>query len=329
MIPVESKDGSRGYVSKRDAHGLYRQSAKRLQWLYYGSNSPKHKRYAERMQECAGRHYCRVRFCTVCQWRRMRLLWNKLNQSVVPALQADYPTAQFLVMTLYAQGCRPKYLREMLDLMCKAWQRLIQKKIFGHHKDYFKLVVGYMRTIHVSREGDGNVRPSFRCVLMVDLTHHIQQTQWEELLTTCDTLWEEALRVPSDVLVELEETDWSVFNHPVKIFNFPHFGKVKFLSQEEKGEVRKYILALTDQMWKTRAFVTGGVIKEYVRKYDLYEPSHSLKAWGGFRGDQEEVDAYTSSREMDIEVLDKIQERLMSERGLSRDEALAVITGIV
>lgn len=75
-------------------------------------------------------HFCRVRYCPICQWRRS-LLWRAKFYQALPGILAQHPTARFLFLTLTVENCPVENLRETLQHMGKAWGRFIKRKEFS------------------------------------------------------------------------------------------------------------------------------------------------------------------------------------------------------
>ncbi|WP_338057085.1 protein rep, partial [Salinivibrio socompensis] len=108
------------------------------------------ERYAQRMAECSGvlrfgwqtapdtgesrlrlreAHFCRVRHCPVCQWRRT-LMWQARFYQAMPRLAAEHPKARWIFLTLTVKNCQISELRDTLKHMNASWQRLKDRKEF-------------------------------------------------------------------------------------------------------------------------------------------------------------------------------------------------------
>ena len=98
-------------------------------------------------------HFCRVRHCPVCQWRRS-LMWQARFYQSLPKLVTEHPKARWLFLTLTVRNCPITELGETLTAMNAAWQRLKDRK-------EFRPVLGWVRTTEVTRGKDGSARPAF------------------------------------------------------------------------------------------------------------------------------------------------------------------------
>ena len=67
--------------------------------------------------------FCRVRLCCVCQWRRS-LMWKAKAYKVLPQIVRDYPSHRWLFLTLTLKNCLITDLRQQLQAMNRAFQRL-------------------------------------------------------------------------------------------------------------------------------------------------------------------------------------------------------------
>ncbi|STR51384.1 Uncharacterised protein [Klebsiella oxytoca] len=87
-----------------------------------------YERYGARMASCGGllrfgwstlketgetrlrlreAHFCRVRHCPVCQWRRS-LMWQARFYQSLPRIVADYPDARWMFLTLTVRKLRDR-----------------------------------------------------------------------------------------------------------------------------------------------------------------------------------------------------------------------------
>lgn len=131
----------------------------------YASGTGYHQQYAERVAACSQvlefardppkhdvsqkitlkkAHFCHVRLCPVCQWRRA-LKYQAIVYRSLPRLMADYPESRFLFLTLTIKNCSIDHLRYTLKVMAQAWQRLTQLQVWP--------AIGWVRGVEITREG--------------------------------------------------------------------------------------------------------------------------------------------------------------------------------
>jgi plasmid rolling circle replication initiator protein Rep len=122
-----------------------------------------HQRQAARMCECANRlefgwrnnfetgetalklktaHFCRVRHCPICQWRRS-LMWIARFYQAFPKIYADHPEWRYIMVTFTVRNCPVLELRKTLKEMNSAWQRVIQRQAWPG--------LGFVRSTEITR----------------------------------------------------------------------------------------------------------------------------------------------------------------------------------
>jgi len=73
-------------------------------------------------------HFCRVRHCPICQWRRS-LMWIARFLQVIPEVLGKYPKGRFIFLTLTQRNVPVNELRVTLRAMGKGIERLIRRQI--------------------------------------------------------------------------------------------------------------------------------------------------------------------------------------------------------
>jgi plasmid rolling circle replication initiator protein Rep len=122
-----------------------------------------HQRQAARMCECANRlefgwrnnvetgetalklktaHFCRVRHCPICQWRRS-LMWISRFYQAFPKIYADHPEWKYIMVSFTVRNCPVSDLKKTIKEMNSAWQRLIQRKSWPG--------LGFVRSLEITR----------------------------------------------------------------------------------------------------------------------------------------------------------------------------------
>lgn len=123
---------------------VHRAEASAVQALYEKSDF---ERYAKRIYQCSRRldfalraaedgeeklklfaaKFCRVRHCPVCQWR-LSLMWKAKLYQAMPKIEAAYPKARWVFLTLTVKNPEMRELRETIGHMNKSFVRLTQRK---------------------------------------------------------------------------------------------------------------------------------------------------------------------------------------------------------
>ena len=196
--------------------------------------------------------FCRVRNCSVCQWRRS-LMWKARAYQILPIILESYPKCRWLFLTLTVRNCLITDLRETLQWMNKSWQRLVQRKKFP--------AIGWIRSTEVTRGKNSSAHPHFHCLLLVKPSYfsgqvYLKQKGWVET-------WRSCLRADYDPLVDIRAVrcDSSPNELVPEILKYC----VKEADLVANGE---WFLELTRQMHRMRTIATGGVLKDYLKQLE-------------------------------------------------------------
>lgn len=163
----------------------------------YVQGGEEFERYAKRVHDCSGflefaeqidqetgeirpklrrASFCRVRTCTVCQWRRALVNKAKFLQKL-PAILAQYRGARLIFLTLTVRNCDIADLKPTIQSMNKALRRMIKWKAWWP-------AIGWVKSIEVTHSKDvtGNAHPHFHLVLLVPPSYfgknYIKQADW-------------------------------------------------------------------------------------------------------------------------------------------------------
>ena len=216
-----------------------------------------------------GSRFCRVRHCPVCQWRRS-LMWKAKAYKVLPQIIAAYPTYRWLFLTLTVKNCQIDELRSTLTEMNRAFQRMIQRKVWP--------AVGWLRSTEVTLGLNGSAHPHFHCLLMVRPGYfgkgYIKQAEWIEM-------WRHALRLDYNPVLDCRAVKRG--KQPMQLI--PEL--LKYCTKESDMTAdRDWFLELTRQMHKMRCIATGGVLKEYLKELEA-EPEDLIGESDSLEGDDE------------------------------------------
>lgn len=256
------------------------------------------ERYSDRMASCSDRllfgwdtcqesgesalklreaHFCRVRHCPTCQWRRS-LMWQARFYQALPEIVNAHPKARWIFLTLTVRNCDITDLRSTLSDMNKAFQRLKDRK-------EFKPVLGWIRTTEVTKGSDGSAHPHFHALLMVPPSwftrHYVKHSRWVDL-------WQDCLRVPYRPNVDVR----AVKPKPPKSESLPGVEGTLEALQGAVAETLKYstkpsdmtdeggsdgwFLELTRQTHKRRFIATGGALKDVLKLDDETDDDMAL-----------------------------------------------------
>jgi plasmid rolling circle replication initiator protein Rep len=281
-VPTDTTDEYLSDVSpKHKPWDTHRGEADDVSTVFAASPFSRHHRYAERLSQCSqiigfardlpskngqqklklkNARFCRVRSCPICQWRRS-LQWQARIHRALPRLVGDYPQARFLFATFTIKNCDVHLLRFTLNVMCQAWKRLTQLRVFP--------AIGWVRSVEVTRGRAGDAHPHFHSLLMVQPEYfgpgYLKQPEWAEL-------WRQCCRLDYRPVVDIRTVDpdheawrrkevmvehrlWNAVSEVLK-----YAVKVSDMLKDDR-----WFLSVSDEIWKTRAVAVGGVLKKYLR----------------------------------------------------------------
>jgi plasmid rolling circle replication initiator protein Rep len=263
-----------------DVHGLERDS---VQGLYKQAEH----RYSSRLLQCAqlldfelkfqetgelkprlkSTFFCRVRLCPVCQWRRTLRHQAKFFQ-VIPRVIELFPTYRYIFLTLTVRNCPLDELRGHLKLMTAAWHKMSKNECKWWPS------VGWVRSTEVTRGKDGSAHPHFHAILMVPSGYFshgfITQADWTEK-------WQKAMKLDYTPIVNVKAVKGRSGETDDK-------GMARALCETLKYSVKPsdlvndvdWLMGLTEQLHKTRAIATGGLLKEFLADFEKEETNDDL-----------------------------------------------------
>lgn len=193
---------------------------------------------------------CRVRHCPICQRARAVRLIGEMQKALAPLIE-QHPKYRWLFLTLTVRNCEVHELRQTIQDMGRAWQRLMQRK-------ECRIVQGWLRSVEVTRgkSGEGMAHPHFHALLFVPpsyFTHgYIKQEKWV-------SLWQDAARLDYAPSVNIK---------PVKALDGGLLEVIKTAAYSVKASELEaapdWFLEYHRQTHKLRFFATGGLVKEYL-----------------------------------------------------------------
>jgi plasmid rolling circle replication initiator protein Rep len=222
-------------------------------------------------------HFCRVRLCPMCQWRRS-VMWQAKALQTIPKVVNKYPKSRFIFLTLTVKNCELNELRDTLTWMHKSWTKLVKRKEWG-------AVQGWVRSVEVTRGTDDTAHPHYHALLMVKpsyfSTSYVSQKRWSEI-------WQDCLGVTYTPVVDVravrpgkrEKGEEGVLMSSVICEVFKYSVKpAECLVDDSRRKLSntEWLSGLTSQLFKTRAIATGGILKEYLKELEQ-EPEDLIHA---------------------------------------------------
>lgn len=155
----------------------------------------------EYCQNCGAHHVrstnlCRDKMCPVCRWRLSLKRYAQMV-AVCDVLQAEYPSTEYKFLTLTIKNCAVDELNDTLKRMAKAWNRLLQRKLFKEH------VQGWARSVEVTyNKQTGEVHPHYHVILMMN---KLPQRGKAFNAGVIAKQWEKALELDYNPIIDLRE----------------------------------------------------------------------------------------------------------------------------
>jgi hypothetical protein len=179
-------------------------------------------------------------------------MWKAKAYNILPRVVREYPTHRWLFLTLTVRNCQITELRQTLQQMNYAWDKLARRKFFP--------AVGWIRSTEITRGNDGTAHPHFHCLLMVKssyFTHgYVKQKEWVEM-------WKSALKVDYDPMVDIKaiRRDCSPAEIIPEVIKYACKG-------DDLVKDREWFLELSKQTHKLRGISTGGILKKYLKELE-------------------------------------------------------------
>lgn len=265
---------------------VHRAEASAVQALYEGDEF---QSYARRISVCSqllefalkaaedgeqrfkltGARFCRVRHCPVCQWRRA-MMWVAKALQGMPRIEAEYPKARWMFLTLTVKNCELENLRDTVQQMNKGFARMTQRKAWP--------AVGWARSLEVTRNAEtGEAHPHFHVLMMVGPGYfrgqsYIKHEAWREM-------WQSCLRADYLPMVNVKTVKPKA--NAVGDLS-PMAGAIQetFKYAVKPADMivdRDWLHELTRQLHKSRSISIGGVLKTF---WNADEPEDLINADG-------------------------------------------------
>lgn len=271
MSDINSNEYLADYSKKDQNWDSHKTSTVKVNQFYASSAKDHHQRYAVRIQECAEwlrfkfidnengesklklrqAHFCKVRLCPVCQWRRS-MAWRARMFQRMPTLLESYKNLNFLFLTLTVKNCNIEDLSQELTVMNESFARLRKRAEFQ------KSVLGFIRATEVTKSKDGSAHPHFHCIVAVNKNYFRKK---ENFITTerWSELWKDCLKSDYYPIVDARKIRMSKdgqMESKAIIETLKYTTKVKDLLDD-----KDWFLTLSDQLFKKRFIATGGIFK--------------------------------------------------------------------
>jgi plasmid rolling circle replication initiator protein Rep len=268
-LPARQCDGLTDYSPSDAPWDTHRGQTDDVAGIYEASTE--FERYAVRMALCSGRlqfgwdtckesgesslrlreaHFCRVRHCPTCQWRRS-LMWQARFYQALPNIVQSNPKARWIFLTLTVRNCDITDLGDTLAHMNKSFQRLKERK-------EFKPVLGWIRTTEVTKGKDGSAHPHFHALLMVDLWSDCLRVHYSP---NVDVRAVKTKALNGDKTLAVSTTVDALRGAVAETLKY----STKPSDMTDSNDSDGWFLELTRQTHKRRFIATGGALKDVLK----------------------------------------------------------------
>lgn len=199
--------------------------------------------------------FCKARTCPVCQWRRS-LMWQARTFTALPAVEKDHPDMGWILLTLTVRNCPVTELKPQIKAMQHGWGKLRRRKAF-------KPILGYLKTLEVTRGKDGSAHPHFHILLCVRKSYFTSKAYISQAAMT--DLWRECLGVSYTPVVDMRKVrrrkgqDADIHAAVLEVVKYET--KLSDLTAHPD-----FLLEYTVQMTRVRSLELGGIMKKYMKE---------------------------------------------------------------
>lgn len=238
------------------------------------NQSAEFERYFQRMDDCSGRlefsqivqkdtgeiklrlsnaHFCRVRHCPVCQWRKS-LMWKAKFYKAIPQIMEDYKSGRWLFLTLTVKNCDVINLKSTIQEMNKGFKKIINRE---HFKKYN---LGFVKTTEITRSKDGKAHPHFHVLLFMNSSYfrrgYMKQSEWQDL-------WVDVMKLDYVPQVDIRAVKLDKSKTKEEALSNAVAETLKYaVKPADMIEDREWFLEMNRQVFKMRFVSTGGILKD-------------------------------------------------------------------
>lgn len=209
-------------------------------------------------------YLCKVRHCPCCSWSRSRVWKRRLNEGI-PKMMIEYPSTRFILLTLTVKNCAITELKETLQTMSKAFDRLMKRR------NVQSVVTGYVRSMEVTRSEIGEAHPHYHVLLAVKpsyfTTGYIKHSEWVDMWNTCCPL----IINGAGVRVQAIKPNPKYKNDPLGIASSIMEVAKYCVKHTDMIADKDWLIEMTTQLNATKHVVLGGLIKQYVNSSEPKE----------------------------------------------------------
>lgn len=280
----------------------HRGFADRVRDIYKGTDYDK---YADRIDSCSNllefaltssdlnevafrlrsTHFCRVRHCPVCQWRKS-MKWQAKFFAALPKIQAEYPSHRWIFLTLTVRNCLMSELRTVISDMGKGFKRLSELKLFP--------AAGWIKSIEVTRNSETNeAHPHIHIMMLVPASYfgksYIKQEVWR-------SLWQKSMRL--DYLPVVHVKAIKAKSKSVDDVAIAAVETLKYTVKESDLVADPdWLIELTTQLHGSKSVAIGGCLKKFMKDESDSDDLINIEEKEEAESEKEEISLYFGWKE--------------------------------
>jgi len=256
-------------------------------WLEYLATAKGDKRQLNQFNAC------HMRLCPICSARKARIMAIRLRKVLEKTLN-DNAGTQLLFLTLTMENVTGDELKKALDLLTKAWKKLIDRRPFQ------RAVKGWFRAIEVTRNRSKDTyHPHIHAILVVEDVYfmpsyglYLTHDKWVEM-------WQQCMKVNYRPIVGIQKTSAKAGKSgggpaaaAVEAAKYATKSKDYIDKKLSKAEAAKVVAVYTNALARKRMTAMGGCILKASQELDIdIEANANLVHDGENNGDLTEASA--------------------------------------
>ena len=227
--------------------------------------------YSDGTQKLAEAHFCGLRLCPQCNWRRSLKLFAQVS-AVSDAILHDKPSVRFLFVTFTIRNIKGNEIKETLDCMNKGFQALTQsKQQYKAAAGLQRSLLGYMKATEITYNSETNTfHPHLHVILEVDKNYfnnrnmYISQAKWRQM-------WQEVMHLDYEPLVNVKAIKTDGKSNPKAVAEVAKYPvkSADILSLENKEQAVNALIDLHRGIYKRQFITFGGDFRRYKQLLNL------------------------------------------------------------
>jgi len=210
-------------------------------------------------------NFCKVRLCPMCSWRRSLKIFGQVSK-IMDYIEENH-NYKYIFLTLTVKNCYGENLKDTLDHMTKAFNKMNQRKAFK------QAIKGYFRSLEITyNKKEDTYHPHFHMILAVNKNYftddriYISQKKWTNL-------WKSSLKVDYTPIVDIRRLRENKGKEVAEVAKYT-VKSDDFLIKDEKENIKenitdKVVKTLDNALHRKRLIAFGFIFKDIHKKLNL------------------------------------------------------------